>query len=228
MPANTPTTVVLFDLDNTLLPIDSDYAWGQYLVALGVVSQKEYAQANDRFYSAYKDGTLDIHEFLQFALKPLSEHPRATLDAWRADFIRLSIVPQIHPKAISLVQHHQSQGHVCAMVTATNSFVTQPIAQLFGIQHLLATEPEVGADGTFTGKVQGIPNFQAGKVWHVNAWLTTLGLSWDHLAESIFYSDSINDLPLLEHVTTPVVANPDPTLALLAKERSWKIIHLFA
>jgi len=221
-------TLVFFDLDNTLLPIDSDHAWGHFLVELGVVNQEEYEQANNRFYEAYKSGTLNIDEFLNFALKPLASHPRKQLETWHNEFMKKKIEPQIHPKAIELVNQHLEQGHICSIVTATNSFVTKPIATRFGIEHLIATEPEIRPDGEFSGKVQGLPNFQAGKVVHVENWLKSLGLSLDHAENSIFYSDSMNDLPLLEKVKVPVATNPDPRLANLAQERAWKILHLFA
>ncbi|BDW11948.1 haloacid dehalogenase [Polynucleobacter sp. SHI8] len=227
MSTNSPT-LVFFDLDNTLLPIDSDHAWGHFLVELGVVNQEEYEQANNRFYAAYKAGTLNIDEFLNFALKPLASHPRKQLETWHNEFMQKKIEPQIHPKAIELVNQHLDLGHICSIVTATNSFVTKPIATRFGIQHLIATEPEIRSDGEFTGKVRGLPNFQAGKVVHVENWLKSLGLSLDHAENSIFYSDSMNDLPLLEKVKVPVATNPDPRLAHLAQERAWKILHLFA
>jgi len=224
---NDAPTLVFFDLDNTLLPIDSDHAWGHFLVEKGVVDQIQYEQANNYFYEAYKAGTLDINEFLDFALKPLASHPRKQLDAWHQEFMSNKIEPNIHPNAIALVNQHLSQGHLCSIVTATNSFVTKPIANRFGIQHLIATEPEQNSQGEFTGKVVGLPNFKEGKVVHVQNWLHQLGIDWDQTQNSIFYSDSMNDLPLLEKVKVPIATNPDQKLAHLAKERSWQILHLF-
>jgi HAD superfamily hydrolase (TIGR01490 family) len=227
MPINAKS-LVLFDLDNTLLPIDSDHAWGHFLVELGVVDKTKYEQANNYFYEAYKAGTLDIDEFLNFALAPLASHSRKQLEEWHQEFMRLKIEPQIHTAALNLVKQHVDQGDICVVVTATNSFVTGPIARRFGIENLIATEPEETQQGEFTGKVKGIPNFQKGKVLHVEHWLKSQGLSWDNCSNSIFYSDSMNDLPLLEKVSTPIATNPDSRLAALAKERSWKIIHLFS
>jgi hypothetical protein len=227
MQKNAPT-LVFFDLDNTLLPIDSDHAWGHFLVELGIVNQQEYEQANNRFYELYKSGTLDINEFLDFALKPLASHPRKQLDLWHQEFMRNKIEPHILPQATKLVNDHLSQGHLCCIVTATNSFVTKPIAERFGIKHLIATEPAINHDGEFTGKVDGLPSFQGGKVERVQSWLNTLGVRLEDAQNSIFYSDSMNDLPLLEKVKVPIATNPDPKLTQLANERAWKILHLFA
>jgi len=225
---NQSSSLVFFDLDHTLLPIDSDHAWGNFLVELGVVDKEQYENANNFFYEAYKAGTLDIYEFLDFALKPLASHSRQQLDDWHKEFMRNKIEPNIHQAALDLVQQHISQGDVCAIVTATNSFVTRPIAERFGIKNLIATEPEENHLHEFTGKVKGLPNFQHGKVTHVENWLESLGFNWGNLENSIFYSDSMNDLPLLEKVKTPIATNPDPRLESLAKARSWKIINLFS
>jgi HAD superfamily hydrolase (TIGR01490 family) len=225
---NPPTVLALFDLDNTLLPIDSDHEWGNFLVEKGVVDALAYKKANDYFYSAYKSGTLNIDEFLDFALKPLASHPRKQLDSWHDEFMRVKIEPHIHTKALDLVKRHQEQNHLCCVVTATNSFVTGPIAKRFGVDHLIATEPQINSDGEFTGKVRGLPNFQSGKVAHVEAWLKEQNLSFESVSNSVFYSDSLNDLPLLEKVKEPIATNPDKRLQSLAIERSWKIIHLFA
>ena len=222
------SSVVLFDLDNTLLPIDSDHAWGNFLVELGIVDKDHYQSANNFFYEAYKAGTLDIHQFLDFALEPLAKHSRKQLEEWHKEFMRVKIEPNIREDALNLVHHHLSNGDLCVVVTATNSFVTKPIATRFGITNLIATEPEENRLGEFTGKVKGLPNFQQGKVIHVEHWLKDLGLNWENLANSVFYSDSMNDLPLLEKVKTPIATNPDPRLESIAKERSWKIINLFS
>lgn len=220
--------LALFDLDHTLLPMDSDYEWGQYLVRLGVVDADDYRRSNDRFYQQYHDGSLDIQEFLCFALRPLAQHPRAVLNEWHNGFMQEVIHPHIKPQARALVQQHQQAGDLCAIVTATNAFITRPIAQAFGIKHLIATEPEQDIEqGQFTGKVAGVPCFQAGKIVRTQAWLAQQGWGWHNFAQSTFYSDSANDLPLLEKVTTPVATNPSPSLQAVADQRGWKVLHLF-
>lgn len=224
-------SVALFDLDHTLLPIDSDHEWGRFLVRIGVVDQEYYERENERFYNDYKAGKLDIFGFLAFALKPLASHPRAQLDAWHEQFMKEVIQPNIRDSAKDLVKYHQEQGDLCCVVTATNSFVTRPIAALFGIKHLIATEPETTTQNgqiVFTGKVSGQPNFREGKVIHVNDWLSAQNLSWETLTSSTFYTDSMNDLPLMEKVKTPVATNPDDRLRKLAQENSWRILDLFA
>lgn len=228
---NASNAVALFDLDHTLLPIDSDHEWGRFLVRIGVVDRDYYDRENERFYNDYKAGKLDIYGFLAFALKPLASHPRAQLDAWHAQFMNEVIQPNIRQSALDLVKHHQTQGDRCCIVTATNSFVTRPIAALFGIKDVIATEPETCLqDGAyiFTGKVAGLPNFKEGKVTHVQTWLQGQNLDFETLSASTFYTDSMNDLPLLEKVKTPVATNPDERLKQLALERSWQILHLFA
>jgi HAD superfamily hydrolase (TIGR01490 family) len=217
--------LVLFDLDNTLLAGDSDYEWGQFLVDLGVLERAEYEAQNREFYEQYVAGTLDIHEFLGFALRPLAQHSSAELARWHADFMRSRILPMIGAKARALVERHAAAGELCALVTATNSFVTGPIAREFGIAHLIATEPEA-VDGRFTGRVAGTPCFREGKVLRVEQWLGRLGLSWAALAQSAFYSDSHNDLPLLERVTHPVAVDPDETLEAEARRRGWPVVSL--
>ena len=225
------TQLALFDLDHTLLPIDSDHEWGRFLVKIGVVDAKYYAAENERFYADYKAGRLDIYAFLAFALKPLSEHSRAQLNEWHAQFMHEVINPNLRSSAFDLVKKHQDQNDVCCVVTATNSFVTRPIVQSFGIQHLIATEPEVLGDpatGNFSGKVAGTPNFREGKVIRVESWLSAEKLSWSSLEKSYFYSDSINDLPLMEKVTQPIPTNPDQSLRAKAMENGWSILELFA
>ena len=217
--------LALFDLDNTLLAGDSDFEWAQYLISRGVLDREVYEARNLDFYEQYKAGTLDIHEFLDFQLKPLSRHPRAELDAWHADFMATRILPIVTAKGRELVRRHQAEGALTAIVTATNSFVTAPIAREFGIAHLVATEPAQAA-GEFTGGVSGIPSFREGKIARVEAWLADLGHDWRSFARSWFYSDSLNDLPLLEKVTDPVAVDPDPTLERQAHERGWPIISL--
>ena len=225
------TQLALFDLDHTLLPFDSDYEWGQFLVRQGVVDALDYAQQNDQFYADYKLGKLDIDAFLRFALKPLSEHPRAQLQQWHDAFMAEVIVGKLHPAAIALVRRHQEAGDLCCVVTATNSFVTRPIVNAFGITHLVATEPATvnqDAKQMFTGKVHGIPSFREGKIQRVQDWLVSLGHAMDRMEKSYFYSDSLNDLPLLEAVSHPIATNPDPRLRAEAEKRQWPILELFA
>ncbi|MGH8519213.1 MAG: HAD family hydrolase [Panacagrimonas sp.] len=215
--------LALFDLDNTLLAGDSDFEWAQFLIDQGVLDREVYEARNQHFYEQYKAGTLDIHEFLDFQLKPLSRHPRQQLEDWHRDFMRTRILPIITQKARDLVQSHVHDAR--AIVTATNSFVTAPIAREFGIDHLVATEPEE-AGGEFTGRVHGVPSFQQGKVMRVEQWLAEHGLDWGSFTETWFYSDSLNDLPLLDKVTHPVAVDPDPRLAQIARERGWQVMTL--
>ena len=217
--------LALFDLDNTLLAGDSDYEWGQFLVDRGVLERGAYEAQNRAYYDQYVAGTLDIHEFLGFALRPLAAHPPADLARWHGEFMAERIRPMIGPKARALVQEHQRSGDLCAIITATNSFVTGPIAREFGIPHLIATEPE-SKDGRFTGKVAGTPCFREGKIKRLEEWLGGRGKRLADFAESTLYSDSHNDLPLLERVTRPVAVDPDEKLAIQAKERNWAIISL--
>ncbi len=225
------TQLALFDLDHTLLPCDSDYEWGQFLARIGVVVSQYYARQNERFYQDYKEGKLDIHEFLRFALKPLSEHSRAQLKEWHDQFMAEVITGQLRQKAVDLVKMHQDAGDLCCVVTATNSFVTRPIVESFGIEHLIATEPATHGEGSnaiFTGEVKGIPNFREGKIQNVHTWLDEQNLALSQLPRSYFYSDSMNDLPLLEQVSHPVATNPDDRLRNEAKKRNWPILELFA
>jgi HAD superfamily hydrolase (TIGR01490 family) len=219
--------LALFDLDNTLLAGDSDYEWGQFLIDEGVLEREAYEAQNAAFYEQYKAGTLDIHEFLGFALRPLAAHEPGDLERWRARFLEKRILPMIGGPARALVDRHRSAGDLCAVVTATNSFVTRPIADAFGIPNLVATDPE-SVDGRFTGKVAGTPCFREGKVERVKDWLANLGHALRDFRESSFYSDSHNDLPLLERVTRPVAVDPDPRLRAAAVARSWPIITLQA
>lgn len=216
--------LALFDLDNTLLAGDSDFEWAQFLIEQGVLDREVYEARNQEFYDQYKAGTLDIHEFLDFQLKPLARHPRETLNAWHDEFMTHKIRPLIREHALELVRRHR--GDLCAMVTATNSFVTAPIAREFGIPHLIATEPEVRADGQFTGRVTGIPSFREGKVTRLDAWLAGRGESLASFEESYFYSDSLNDLPLLARVTKPVAVDPDDTLRRHAEQHGWTVMTL--
>jgi len=215
--------LALFDLDNTLLAGDSDFQWAQFLIDKGVLDREVYEARNQQFYEHYKAGTLDIHEFLDFQLKPLSRHPRKVLDEWHREYMRTRILPIITQKSRDLVASHRDDARV--IVTATNSFVTAPIAREFGIEHLVATEPEQ-LNGEFTGGVADVPCFREGKVVRVHAWLAEHGLNWGSFKETWFYSDSLNDLPLLSQVTNPVAVDPDETLKEAALENGWMIISL--
>ena len=219
--------LALFDIDNTLLSIDSDHAWGHFLVSQGVVDGPVYDRANDYFYSQYKAGALNIFEYLEFALQPLAAHPRAQLDEWHEKFMATVIRPAITQSARDLVAGHLAAGDVCCCVTATNAFVTEPIAREFGVPHLIAIDLEKH-EGRFTGKPRGIPSFQEGKIVRVEAWLQTMDQRISDYPKSYFYSDSRNDLPLLERVSDPVAVNPDPVLLARAQERGWPVIDLHA
>ncbi len=214
--------LALFDLDNTLLRGDSDHAWGEFLVEHGLVDGETYRRENERYYAEYQAGTLDIFEFLAFALRPLAAHPPATLDAWHREYMREKVLPMITPKARALVERHRAQGDTLLIITATNRFVTAPIAREFGIAHLIATEPEM-VDGRYTGRVAGVPSYREGKVERLQEWLRAHGAT---LAGSHFYSDSHNDLPLLRRVTHPVAVNPDSQLRREAEARGWPILAL--
>lgn len=214
--------LAIFDLDNTLLAGDSDHLWGEYLATTNRVDADYYRKENDRFFQQYQDGTLDIMEYLSLALKPLADNAYSDLLAWRDDFFNTVIKPLIPDASRELLQRHRSEGDFLMIITATNSFVTAPIAESLGVDHLIATEPEF-IQGEFTGKVQGLPTFQDGKVTHLNQWLRETGHSLD---DSYFYSDSHNDLPLLEVVTHPIAVNPDETLKAHAEKSAWPIIQL--
>ncbi len=215
-------SLAIFDLDNTLLGGDSDYLWGQFMVEQGLVDGEAHERENQCFYDDYLAGTLDIHAFLAFVLQPLSNHPLNELFTWRARFIEEKIHPVLLPKATALLEKHRSAGDTLLIITATNRFITEPIAEVLGIPHLLATEPEI-CDDRYTGKVSGIPCFQQGKVERLMIWLQETG---HNLENSWFYSDSHNDIPLLSQVTHPVAVDPDPRLAQHARENDWPVISL--
>ena len=215
--------LALFDLDNTLLAGDSDFEWAQFLIDQGVLDREVYEARNLDFYDQYKAGTLDIHEFLDFQLKPLARHPRAQLDAWHGEFMASRILPIVAAGTAELLQRHA--GDVRMIITATNRFVTAPIARHLGITHLIATEPEESGGG-FTGRVAGQPAFREGKIERLDLWLAHQGKTWADVAESWFYSDSLNDLPLLERVHHPVAVDPDATLRRHAQVRGWPVISL--
>jgi HAD superfamily hydrolase (TIGR01490 family) len=214
--------LAIFDLDNTLLGGDSDYLWGEFLVERNIVDGETYHEANRIFYEQYKHGTLDIFEFLAFTLKPLSEHNTSDLYAWRDEFLKEKIHPIMLPAAKQLVDKHRQYGDTLMIITATNSFITGPIAKEFGITHLIATDPEI-SNGVYTGRVAGTPSFKEGKVVRLNEWLSEHKASLDG---SYFYSDSHNDIPLLEQVSIPVAVDPDDALRDYAQERGWEILSL--
>ena len=215
-------SLAIFDLDNTLLGGDSDYLWGRFLVEQGIVDAQLYERENQRFYDEYKAGQLDIFEFLRFSLKPLTEHEPATLAQWHRRFMADKIAPIILPKGRELLAKHRAQGDFLLIITATNRFVTAPIAEALGVDEMLATDPAM-VDGRYTGEVAGIPCFQHGKVERLEAWLVQTG---HNLEGSWFYSDSHNDLPLLERVTHPVAVDADETLAEHARLKGWPQISL--
>ena len=214
--------LAIFDLDNTLLGGDSDHAWGQFLVDQGIVDADSYQQANDYFYQQYQQGGLDIYEFLAFSLRPLAENTKQQLDQWHQQFMAENIAAMRLPKAEALLKKHREQGDYLLIITATNLFVTAPIAASLGVDHILATTPEM-IDGSYTGKVEGTPCFQEGKVERLNEWLLASGHS---LSGSYFYSDSHNDLPLLEIVDNPVAVDADDILTEHARTQQWPIISL--
>jgi len=217
--------LVLFDLDNTLLAGDSDYSWSLFLIGEGLLDEASHQARNEQFYDDYKNGCLDIDAFLQFQLAPLAQHSRQQLDTLHAKFMETVIQPMMTEKAQMLVNKHQAEGALCMIITATNSFVTGPIATAFGIEHLIGTEPEI-IDGEFTGNVSGLPSFQAGKVTRLNAWLEARGQQLSDFSTTYFYSDSHNDLPLMKLVEHPVAVDADPQLTAHAKENGWPAISL--
>ncbi|MEI8009747.1 MAG: HAD family hydrolase [Candidatus Nitrotoga sp.] len=217
--------LALFDLDNTLLSGDSDFEWAQFLIEQGALDRELFEAKNLAFYEQYKAGTLDIHEFLDFQLKPLSRHTRNVLDGWRDNFMQNKVRGMVTVAAQDLVAKHRATGDVCVIITATNSFITSPIAQEFGVEHLIATEPEE-RDGEFTGCVVGVPCFREGKVARLESWLAQQGWGWESFSDSYFYSDSLNDLPLLKKVRHPVAVDPDETLRSYAEQHGWPILAL--
>ncbi|MGZ5184954.1 MAG: HAD family hydrolase [Caldimonas sp.] len=219
--------LTLFDLDLTLLPIDSDHAWGEFVIGLGWVDAARFRAGNDAFYALYQAGRLDIDEYIAFATAPLRGRSGGELAAAHARFMRDVVAPAIRPAALALVAAHRERGDRLAIVTSTNDFITAPIAAAFGIDALIATRLERSADGAFTGRIAGTPAFREGKVARVGQWLAESGLGWDDFGRVSVYSDSANDLPLLDRATDPVAANPSPDLEALARERGWRIVRLF-
>ena len=224
------TDLCLFDLDDTLLPIDSDHAWGEFVIGLGWVDADAFRRRNDDFFRDYQRGALDIHAYIEFATGPLRARGAAELAAAQARFMREVIEPRIAPAARALVSSHQARGDLVALVTATNDFVTAPIAAAFGIEPLIAVRLErddAPSGATITGRIDGIPSYREGKVARVDQWLASLGRHWSDFARSHVYSDSLNDLPLLERASDPVATNPSAALEALARERGWRILRLF-
>ncbi len=223
--AGTRPRLALFDLDNTLLPLDSDYEWGEFTLRQGWCDKQEFGSRNAAFFADYQKGTLDIHEYVRFATEAIRKLGREQADAAHALFMREVIEPNIQAAARALLQQHRDAGDTIVIVTATNEFVTRPIAKALGVEHLLAVDLERDASGWITGEIAGVPTMRAGKVTRMNTWLAERGLDWNGV-ESTFYSDSMNDVPLLEKVNTPVATNPDARLRQLATERGWRILDL--
>jgi len=219
--------LALFDLDHTLLPLDSDYEWGQFLVRIGAVDAVTFTQRNAEFYESYQAGVLNPIEYLEFAFGTLAQFSCKQLEQWRQQFMEEVIQPALLPAARNLVKQHQDANDLVCIITATNRFVTAPIAQAFGVDHLIAAEPELTAEGEITGKTVSIPPYGPGKVSRAHAWLAEMGQSLANFDRSVFYSDSQNDIPLLSIVTHPIATNPNAKLAAHARAHGWLILNLF-
>lgn len=219
--------LTLFDLDGTLLPRDSDHAFGEFVVSLGWADAAEFGRLNDAFYADYLAGRLDMPAYVACATSPWRGRPADEMDQAMGRFLAEVVVPLVTPQALALVAQHRAQGDLMAIVTATNDFVTRPIAGLFGVEHLIATDLERDVQGRVTGRISGVPAFQAGKITRVQAWLAARGQTLDDFERCTFYSDSPNDLPLLECVSHPVATNPGPALERIAQERNWPVLKLF-
>ncbi len=218
--------IALFDLDHTLIPLDSDFEWGEFTIAQGWCDSTEFKRRNSEFFDQYRAGTLDINAYVRFATQAIREKGEAEAMAGHGRFMKTVIGKAITPQALDLVRGHQAAGEEVVIVTATNEFVTRPIAAVFGVKELIAVELARDASGWFTGDIKGTPSFREGKVTRVEAWLANRGLGWDDV-ETTFYTDSMNDLALLEKATHPVATNPDERLRALATERGWRILDLF-
>lgn len=222
--------LALFDLDHTLLPIDSDHAWGVFTSTIGWTDPVDFNRRNDEFFAHYKAGTLDIHDYVRFATDAMRRQGAIHAEAAHDQFMRTVVQPAIQPQARALVRQHQQAGDEVIIVTATNEFVTRPIAQAFGVDELIAVELErdngLGGSGWITGEIKGVPSFREGKITRVTQWLASRKLNWADV-ETTFYTDSINDLSLMENVTHPVATNPDERLRAIASERGWRILDLF-
>ena len=217
--------LALFDLDNTILAGDSDYNWSRFLIQEGYLDGAIHAEKNEKFYADYKAGTLDIYAFVEFQFKPLARNPRTVLNQLLKKYVEEVIKPMITEKARALVKRHQDEGDLIIVITATNSFITKPIAELFGIENLIGTDPEE-KEGEFTGNVSGLPSFKEGKVTRLEAWLKGKNLLLTSFEKSYFYSDSHNDLPLMQKVTHPVAVDSDDVLSEYAKSKGWPQISL--
>lgn len=219
--------LALFDLDHTLLPLDSDYEWGEFTIRIGWNDPVEFARRNDEFYAHYQAGTLNVHDYVRFATEAVRLRGPEAAAAAHQQFMREVITPAIQPQALDLIRQHQAAGDEVLIVTATNEFVTGPIAQALGVLQLLAVQLVRDASGWYTGEIDGVPTMREGKVTRMEQWLAARQLTWADV-DSTFYSDSMNDVPLLEKVNRPVATNPDPRLRALAQERGWRILDLFA
>ncbi len=219
--------LALFDLDGTLIAKDSDHAFGEFVVTLGWADGETFRRRNDAFYADYLAGRLDIDAYVDFATAPWRDRPAADLALASARFLDVVVRPMLHAQALALVQRHRDAGDLVAVVTATNDFVTRPIAQLFGVDELIATDLQRDAAGRVTGRIEGVPSFREGKVTRVQQWLAARGLALHDFERSTFYSDSTNDLPLLECVSAPVATNPGPALERIAQARGWPVLKLF-
>ncbi|HZE92183.1 MAG TPA: HAD family phosphatase [Rhizobacter sp.] len=218
----------LFDLDHTLLPIDSDHAWGEFMLREGWVDGVDFGLRNDAFYAQYQAGTLDIHEYIEFSTRPWRHKPPEELRSAHAKFMREVIRPVLRPAALDLVRQHLEKGDLTAIVTATNDFITAPIAEAFGVAHLLALRLEKGPTGNITGRIDGVPSFREGKTLRTEQWLADLGHRLKDFERISVYSDSTNDLPLMECATDAVATNPSPSLEMTARARGWRILQLFS
>lgn len=218
--------LALFDLDHTLLPLDSDYAWGEFTTRIGWTDPVAFAERNDAFFAQYQAGVLDVHEYVRFAIDAVRQRGPDQAAQAHLRFMDEVIRPHLRPAALELVRQHRDAGDQVVIVTATNEFVTRPIAQAFGVEELVAVELERGPDGWYTGAIRGVPSFREGKVTRLAQWLQQRSLGWDDV-HTTFYSDSTNDLPLLEKVHTPVATNPGDGLRAIAQARGWRILDLF-
>ena len=220
--------LTLFDLDGTLIPMDSDHAFGGFMVDVGWVDGEVWGAKNDEFFAQYNAGTLDLPAYIAFATSAWRSRPLAEALAMRERFMAEVMRPQLRPEAVALVEQHRAAGDLLAIVTATNVFVTEPIATAFGVEHLIAVDLKRETDGHYLGEIDGVPSFREGKIARVEGWLRGLGAQWPDFERVTFYSDSTNDLPLLERVSHPVATNPSPALARIAAERGWPQLQLFA
>ena len=225
-PSTQRPRLALFDLDHTLLPMDSDHGWGEFSIDIGWCDREAFGRRNDEFFAHYQAGTLNVPDYVRFATEAIVQRGAQASNAAHERFMHAVIRPAMKPQALALVQSHIDAGDVVVITSATNEFVTRPIAQAFGVQELISTELERDAAGWFTGAVKGLPNMREGKVTRMDAWLAARGWSWDTV-DATFYSDSMNDVPLLERVNHPVATNPEPRLRTLAQERGWRVLDLF-